>query len=212
MQDLSRPETRNQQDVKILCNCLSLFTRWLPFVFESPSLISLWDPSQSGATAGMGNVESLHPNKTPDAFQSPVDGAFNQSALRPLGQRLMDAVVRLLFFPGFTLPEDLLDPQNPIQYIVWYPLLDCILLLGILIVMIVMIGRLVLGHPVLLFQHGNWMRIVSWCYVCSWFSCLDPCMCLWKRFNNNHWWNHLDRLVLLYLQVGVLVVLMGEPY
>lgn len=125
-----------QDECANLLNCVRLLTRILPFVFEHDSSNYgdddqsfeeqvFWAASQVSVATAASPTRDEMPQKlkephTPDAFKDTAN--INNStitSLPALGERLLSAIMQLLFFPGFTLPTEYAADDKRIRYIIW---------------------------------------------------------------------------------------------
>ena len=106
--------------IKSLLNSMAILTRIMPYVYELEShqfeRELFWTVTLAEANRA-NHPEKKLDIKTPEAFNSPIP---QEEPLAPLGERLLRALVNLLFFPGFTLPANLATEDKRIRYVIWY--------------------------------------------------------------------------------------------
>ncbi|KAI9747794.1 MAG: hypothetical protein M1815_003902 [Lichina confinis] len=110
-------------------NCIRTLTRLLPFLYEIEHLDKwekgfFWTPRSRLAHSGQASqTEVLFDSK--QGQDSPrdqaVDGKRHQ---RPLGEELIDTLVDMLFFAGFTVPPPATG-QNKVTYAIWQSGVGC---------------------------------------------------------------------------------------
>ena len=129
----------NQQDIRILLNCVRLLTRWLPLVFqEDQESVEDWvfwrhDPDYLTAAGNhqhvngahiLGNPQArvsrselpakLHPDRTPPAFQSPVDESSGSARANRFSTGVDGGGVALLWWWGAVGGRVLESPPQPL--------------------------------------------------------------------------------------------------
>ena len=114
-------------------NCVRILTRLLPYIYEADHLAvweqqffwrprkpqQIWNSKQNRLDTPF---DGLHPGKRYG------EDAAEQEIGPPLGEQLVDLLVRYMFFPNFTLPKRL-DPEGlPLlkpQYNIWQSGIGC---------------------------------------------------------------------------------------
>jgi hypothetical protein len=118
------PEQAPERDI---LNCIRVLTRILPYLYEKESLGPweerfLWTPRE-----GKGRI----PTKDEVLFDEAQEGkeqsqpaAEIQETLKPLAEELIDILIDLLFFSGFTLPRQP-DGHSKVTYAIWQSGVGC---------------------------------------------------------------------------------------
>ena len=116
---------------KEVLNCLRVLTRILPFIFEAPELEGwenkfLWGTRRVRANRGLSNgSEVLFDEANPEADARDGDeqpAEFKEA--KPLAEELLDTLVDLLFYEGFTIPlSD--QPKSKVNYSIWTSGVGC---------------------------------------------------------------------------------------
>ncbi|CAG8457531.1 3335_t:CDS:10 [Racocetra persica] len=124
-----------------LLNCIRLLTRVMPFIFESEELEDwenefFWTPTKNIKKnikpENTGDIQSaskevgdriITENSERDAIQesSTQNRTSSESyeTIPPLGERLLSALIDLLFLTGFTLPINLASETSRVVYVNW---------------------------------------------------------------------------------------------
>ena len=110
-------------------NCIRVLTRVLPFLYEADHLEDWEDKffwakrkrqTESGKT---GKTEVLFDDgQTQEEPKS--DEKENYEDISPLGEELVDALIDLLFYAGFTLPSSE-RPKGKVTYAIWQKGVGC---------------------------------------------------------------------------------------
>ena len=94
-------------------NCIRVLTRILPFIYEATELEAweerfLWGTRRTRKGRGLSNRSGvLFDEANPDAEGGDgEDQAADFEETKPLAEELLDTLVDLLFFQGFTIPPD----------------------------------------------------------------------------------------------------------
>lgn len=103
----------NESPIKHVLNCVRLLTRLMPYIFESDDAAKwadefFWAPQV---------VRKPKPQLEGGSRNFAVE--FDEQVLPPLGERLITAVVDMLFLSGFTLPTSIATEQTKINYVIW---------------------------------------------------------------------------------------------
>lgn len=119
------PELAPEQDA---LNCVRVLTRVLPYLYESDSLHEwedriFWGPRKKLTRKASISAEVLFddteasqpPNKTLSTDEKYEDA-------KPLAEELIDTLIDLLFFGGFTIPP---TGKNKVSYAIWQSGVGC---------------------------------------------------------------------------------------
>ena len=112
-------------------NCIRVLTRVLPFVYEADNL-EPWEEKffwgvrrkRAGKAQGSGS-EVLFDEANPDGTQQ--DGAEEQPEFedaKPLAEELLDTLVDLMFYSGFTIPVNE-RTKSRVNYSIWTSGVGC---------------------------------------------------------------------------------------
>ena len=111
-------------------NCIRILTRILPFIYEADRLEAwenkfFWGPQekhvQSKATA---ESEVLFDEDVRDQGVLPETSGDKAEDLRPLAEEVIDTLIDMLFYAGFTLPKTQ-DGKNKVSYAIWQSGVGC---------------------------------------------------------------------------------------
>lgn len=110
-------------------NCLRVLTRVLPYLYEAENLESwrerIFWKKRKGLTKQKGGrkAEVLFDEAQPE--EAPQSEIEEQSeTIQPLGEELVDTLVDLLFYTGFTSPQDERS-KNKVTYSIWQKGVGC---------------------------------------------------------------------------------------
>ncbi|KAL7823810.1 high-temperature-induced dauer-formation domain-containing protein [Trichoderma gracile] len=118
------PEQAPERDI---LNCIRVLTRILPYLYEKESLglweeRFLWTPRKGkGRTPTKNEVlfDEAQVGKEPSEPAAEI-----QETLKPLAEELIDILIDLLFFSGFTLPRQP-DGLSKVTYAIWQSGVGC---------------------------------------------------------------------------------------
>lgn len=120
------PELAPERDA---LNCIRVLTRILPFVYEAENL-SEWEEqffwgvrrrkSRRAQLAG----EVLFDESQADDAPPPGQDEETYEEVKPLAEELLDTLVDLLFYTGFTIPR-LPDAKSKVTYAIWQSGVGC---------------------------------------------------------------------------------------
>ncbi|KAL6879086.1 high-temperature-induced dauer-formation domain-containing protein [Trichoderma novae-zelandiae] len=118
------PEQAPERDI---LNCIRVLTRILPYLYEKESLGPweerfLWTPRKGKGRAPPTN-EVLF-DEAQEGKEQPQPAAGVQENLKPLAEELIDTLIDLLFFSGFTLPHQP-DGHSKVTYAIWQSGVGC---------------------------------------------------------------------------------------
>jgi len=106
---------------KEVLNCIRVLTRILPFVYESDALRDwehhfFWEPRQLSVTSAVANPRASV--ESPVVEHAPISTTSQIEPVRCLGPDLIDSLLDLAFWSGFTLPNNH-DGENGPTYGFW---------------------------------------------------------------------------------------------
>ncbi|CAG8738664.1 13751_t:CDS:10, partial [Cetraspora pellucida] len=139
---LGAPDFPSPQNSTLqLLNCIRLLTRVMPFIFESEELDDwenefFWTPTKnikktikSETTSDIQNAskevndgiptENSERDATQESSTQNRNSSESHETIPPLGERLLSALIDLLFLTGFTLPINLSSESSRIVYVNW---------------------------------------------------------------------------------------------
>lgn len=110
-------------------NCIRVLTRVLPFLLEADHLEVwedkfFWQAGRKLSTKGrVKKTEILFDDSHPEDVTKPESEELYEDA-RPLGEELIDTLIDLLFFTGFTIPQN--DQlKKKVTYSIWQSGVGC---------------------------------------------------------------------------------------
>ena len=112
-------------------NCIRILTRILPYVYEADNLEPweekfFWTQRRKRTRKGqLQRGEVLFDEANPDgtkAEETEQDGDFEET--KPLAEELLDALVDLLFYSGFTIPVNE-RTKSKVNYQIWSSGVGC---------------------------------------------------------------------------------------
>ena len=113
-------------------NCIRIITRVLPFLFEAEQLESwedrfFWQRRKHPKNEPHSTPEVLFDGSNSDAREEKENEEKNETIeyKRPLGEELIDTLIDLLFFVGFTLPH-VERSKNKVTYAIWQKGVGCV--------------------------------------------------------------------------------------
>eukprot|EP00158_Paraphelidium_tribonemae_P006495 Partr_v1_DN27846_c2_g1_i1_m22630 putative HID1 domain containing len=111
------PDAPSTQEQAMASVCLAFMARIIPIVFEDSAMESklFWTVLKSRASR-LNHPEKRNQAGTPEAFVSPEPGL---ETVPPLAERLLDALLNLLFMPGFTLLPGVKPTDRRAFYVIW---------------------------------------------------------------------------------------------
>ena len=108
-------------------NCLRILTRILPYIYEADSL-DAWEDKffwgQREGIAGVGQRSSEILFEESKGLEQLQSLPTQQTKLRPLAEELLDTLVDLLFFSGFTVPISA-RTKSKVTYDIWTSGVGC---------------------------------------------------------------------------------------
>ncbi|KAI9793425.1 MAG: hypothetical protein M1816_000318 [Peltula sp. TS41687] len=111
-------------------NCIRILTRILPFLYEADHLED-WENKffWSGRKKHLkrrttGESEVLFDESRPDQEALPETSRDDSQEAGPLAEELIDTLVDMLFYAGFTLPRNQ-DAKNKVTYAIWQSGVGC---------------------------------------------------------------------------------------
>ncbi|TFB04536.1 Ubp5-interacting protein ftp105 [Trichoderma ghanense] len=118
------PEHAPERDI---LNCIRVLTRILPYLYEKEGLGSweerfLWTSRKGKGRTGTTN-EVLF-DGAQEGKEQHQSAAEVQENLKPLAEELIDTLIDLLFFSGFTLPRQP-DGHSKVTYAIWQSGVGC---------------------------------------------------------------------------------------
>ena len=108
-------------------NCIRVLTRILPYVYEADNLETweeklFWEPRARQAQNTQNKSEILFDESK--VSDNPIQEAPIVESNRPLAEELLDTLVDLLFFLGFTVPINEFT-KSKITYAIWTSGVGC---------------------------------------------------------------------------------------
>ncbi|KFY71253.1 hypothetical protein V499_08545 [Pseudogymnoascus sp. VKM F-103] len=119
------PEIAPEQDA---LNCVRVLTRILPYLYESDSLHEWEDRIFWGPRRKLTRKASISPDVLFDDTEAslPPNKALSEDEkyedAKPLAEELIDTLIDLLFFGGFTIPA---TGKNKVSYAIWQSGVGC---------------------------------------------------------------------------------------
>lgn len=116
-----------------MLNCVRILTRLLPYIYEADHL-TVWEERffwQPRKPQQIWNTRQNRPGEPFDGLNPAMKYGENETDKEvgpPLGEQLIDLLVRYMFFPNFTLPKKLDDEDLPLlkpQYNIWQSGIGC---------------------------------------------------------------------------------------
>lgn len=111
-------------------NCIRILTRILPFIYEADHLED-WEDNffWSGRKRGLGRrttgqSEVLFDESKPDQDALLETSRDDSEEAGPLAEELIDTLIDMLFYTGFTLPRAR-DAKNKVTYAIWQSGVGC---------------------------------------------------------------------------------------
>lgn len=105
------PELAPEKDA---LNCIRVLTRIFPFIYEKDSLND-WEDRFFWATRRRRTKDRVIFDKEEEQRQDKQADEFEDAP--PLAEELMDTLVDLLFYSGFTIPRNL--SKSKVYYAIW---------------------------------------------------------------------------------------------
>ncbi|KAK5941033.1 hypothetical protein PMZ80_006310 [Knufia obscura] len=114
------PELAPERDA---LNCVRVLTRILPFVYEADHLAEweekfFWGPRRRKSRRAQIAGEVLFDESQRDDTEEKNEEVEQYEDAKPLAEELLDTLVDLLFFQGFTLPH-LPNTKSRVTYAIW---------------------------------------------------------------------------------------------
>ncbi|KAI4221752.1 MAG: hypothetical protein L6R36_006667 [Xanthoria steineri] len=113
-------------------NCIRIITRVLPFLYEAEHLESwedrfFWQRRKHAKNEPHSTPEVLFDGSNSDAREEKENEEKHETIeyKRPLGEELIDTLIDLLFFVGFTLPH-MERSKNKVTYAIWQKGVGCV--------------------------------------------------------------------------------------
>ncbi|KAL8696380.1 MAG: hypothetical protein Q9224_002827, partial [Gallowayella concinna] len=114
-------------------NCIRIITRILPFLYEADNLESwedkcFWQRRKKQSTDASNNKpEVLFDGSTSDVLEKREEEMEYETDeyTKPLGEELIDTLIDLLFYVGFTLPHGE-RTKNKVTYSIWQTGVGCV--------------------------------------------------------------------------------------
>lgn len=114
-------------------NCVRIITRILPFLYEAEHLESWEDKffwqrrKKHSKTEPPNTPEVLFDGSNSNGLDEKEDEVKDETIeyTRPLGEELIDTLIDLLFFVGFTLPH-VERSKNKVTYAIWQNGVGCV--------------------------------------------------------------------------------------
>ena len=109
-------------------NCIRVLTRVLPFIYEADHLEAwedehFWQSRKSIERSGSSRGEVLFDESQPETIDQPADEP-KVKEIRPLGEELIDTLIDLLFYSGFTVPHNDRS-RTKVSYSIWQTGVGC---------------------------------------------------------------------------------------
>ena len=109
-------------------NCIRVLTRLLPFLYEAENLESwedkfFWGARKKRTKKGLQKSTVLFDTEHPDNEGEEEENEDFEDA-KPLAEDLLDALVDMLFFAGFTLPANERS-RTKVTYSIWQTGVGC---------------------------------------------------------------------------------------
>lgn len=109
-------------------NCIRVLTRVLPYLYEQENLVSweerfFWSRRRKRTRNAASASEVLFDEAQEDRQPYPNDKDAFEDA-RPLAEELIDTLVDLLFFSGFTVPAQS-SSRSKVNYAIWQSGVGC---------------------------------------------------------------------------------------
>ncbi len=109
-------------------NCVRILTRLLPFLYEVPQLEQweqnfFWGASRKVGGSGEPRAAPITQTKRENDEQRDSSGDEDEQG-RPLGEELLDTLVDMLFYAGFTVPKPA-NAKSKITYAIWQSGIGC---------------------------------------------------------------------------------------
>jgi len=110
-------------------NCLRVLTRVLPFLFEEEALEDweerfFWGKRRKKSRRAQIATEVIFDEAQTGDLQSPRREEQDYEEVKPLAEELLDTLVDLLFFTGFTIPK-LPNTNSKVTYSIWQSGVGC---------------------------------------------------------------------------------------
>ncbi|KAK7888414.1 hypothetical protein LTR67_008760 [Exophiala xenobiotica] len=110
-------------------NCIRVLTRLLPYVYEADSLAEweekfFWGMRRRRTRAAQVAGELLFDDNQPDETQETDGQEQDFEEAKPLAEELIDTLIDLLFYAGFTIPH-LPDAKSKVTYAIWQSGVGC---------------------------------------------------------------------------------------
>ncbi|KAK5120846.1 hypothetical protein LTR85_005913 [Meristemomyces frigidus] len=126
-------------------NCLRILTRLLPYIYEADHLeewehnffwrdrrpAQIWDQRRNrpgGYYDGLNPAKKYRASEQEDGDEDEAQDISERSIGPPLGEQLIDLLVRYMFFPNFTLPKKVDAeglPDLKVQFHIWNSGIGC---------------------------------------------------------------------------------------
>jgi len=106
-------------------NCVRVLTRLLPYIYETDAL-GPWEDKffwgmrrKRTRSASLNRTEVLFDeSRGPD--QEPIQSpTTDYETVKPLAEELVDTLIELLFFAGFTVPAASIPSKTKVTYAIW---------------------------------------------------------------------------------------------
>ncbi|KAF3926659.1 hypothetical protein ABW21_db0201077 [Orbilia brochopaga] len=109
-------------------NCVRVLTRLLPYLYETEALETwedrfFWTPRKRRARSAS-QTEVIFDESNPDAPGEPLEPAKTESA-KPLAEELIDTLLDMLFYAGFTVPITPTTGKTKVTYAIWQSGVGC---------------------------------------------------------------------------------------
>jgi hypothetical protein len=110
-------------------NCIRILTRILPFIYEADNLEDweerfFWGKRRKKSRKAQIATEVLFDEAHGDDMQTPKPADQDYEEAKPLAEELLDTLVDLLFFSGFTIPQ-LPTSKSKVSYAIWQSGVGC---------------------------------------------------------------------------------------
>jgi High-temperature-induced dauer-formation protein len=110
-------------------NCLRVLTRILPYIYEADQLTDweekfFWGARRKKSTRAQVASDVLFDGARDDDIETQNKEEQEYEEARPLAEELLDIMIDLLFFTGFTIPR-IPTAKNKVSYAIWQSGVGC---------------------------------------------------------------------------------------
>ncbi|EWC43393.1 hypothetical protein DRE_07692 [Drechslerella stenobrocha 248] len=110
-------------------NCVRVLTRLLPYLYETDALEAweerfFWTPRTKPASSD-GQNEVIFDESNMDASTQPPEQPVRTESVKPLAEELVDTLLDMLFYAGFTVPVTPVTGKTKVTYAIWQSGVGC---------------------------------------------------------------------------------------